>query len=213
MSTLFGVSRITVRQAMSELQREGVIFKVPGKGTFVSHSKAYQHLAYLEGFGKAMSRLGHQIRNTVIAHKTVAASRAVAQQLRLEEGNLVSEITRVRHLDGVPVSLEVSYRPEAVGDRLRSEDLARRDIFVIIEDDYGIGLGHADFQIDAIPAYKELSHALHVANGSALLRLQRLTFTAEGRPLDFEYLYFRSDIFQYRMRLARRPTSGPTLVR
>jgi len=203
LSTIFGVSRITVRQALNDLQKEGVIFKIPGKGTFVSKPKAFQQLTQLEGFGQAMARMGYEIYNQVTSHKTVAASPHVAQRLAVAEGTEVSEIKRVRYLNREPVSLEVTWLPQPIGERLRKEDLASRDIFLILENDYGIALGHADLQIDAMLADDTLAHALRVEPGTAVLRIERLTHTADGAPLDFEYLYFRGDAFQYRLQIAR----------
>jgi len=206
MGSIFGVSRITVRQALSDLQREGVIFKIPGKGTFVAKKKAAQELTRLEGFAEAMTRKGYDIYNRVIGHRNLPANNEVAQQLQVDTGTVVAEIRRVRHLNGEPVSLEITYLPQDLGQRLRNEDLSNRDIFLIFENDFGIALGHADLQIGAIVADQALAEALQVTEGSALLRIERLTYTAEGKPLDFEYLYFRSETFQYHLRIARRPT-------
>jgi GntR family transcriptional regulator len=201
---IFNVSRITVRQALSDLEREGVIFRIPGKGTFVSKSKAYQQLNQLEGFAEAMGRLGHDIFNHVTSHLTVPASQAVAHALKLEAEAAVTEIRRIRHLDGKPLSVELTYLSADIGERLKKENLATRDIFLILENDYGLSLGHADLKIDAISADKNLAADLQLAEGAALLRIERLTHTADGKPLDFEYLYFRGDAFQYRMQVARR---------
>lgn len=202
---LFGVSRITVRQALGDLHKEGLIFKVPGKGTFVAQPKAFQQLSQLEGFAQAMARLGHSIRNVVTSHAVVAAHATVAQQLGVPTGAQVSEIRRIRCLNGEPLSVEVTYLPPHIGERLRSADLARRDIFLILENDYGIRLGHADLRIDAVPAGAALAASLRVREGSAILRIERLTHSVgkdgSAAPLDFEYLYFRGDAFQYRLRI------------
>jgi GntR family transcriptional regulator len=201
--TIFGVSRITVRQALSDLQKEGVIFKVPGKGTYVSKPKAYQELAQLEGFGEAMSRNGHEIFNRVVSHESVPAAPQVAESLCLATGTVVTEIKRVRYLNHEPVSLEVTYVPEEIGNRLLKENLANRDIFLILENDCRIELGRADLQIGAISADAVLAEALRVDEGTALLRIERLTHGADGKPLDFEYLYVRGDASQYRLQLTR----------
>lgn len=204
MSTLFDVSRITVRQALSDLQNEGLIFRIPGKGTFVAKPKAFQQLTQLEGFAEAMLRMGYEIYNKVISHKSVPASAIVAKKLKLETGTPVSEIRRVRYLNREPLSMEVTYLMEDIGERLRNFDLPTRDIFLVLENDFGIALGHADLQIDAMLADDDLAHQLKIEGGSAVLRMERLTHTTAGKPLDFEYLYFRGDAFQYRLQIARR---------
>ncbi|WP_338770254.1 GntR family transcriptional regulator [Massilia sp. METH4] len=206
-SAIFSVSRITVRQALADLQHEGLIVKVPGKGTFVAQPKPSQDLARLEGFGEAMSRRGHTVVNRVISHETVAAEAHVASQLHLPASARVTEIRRVRHVDEEPVSFEITFLPTRVGDRLRGENLAERDIFLILETDYGLALSHADIHIGAITADASLAAALEVAPGTALLRIERLTWTADGVPLDFEYLYVRGDAFQYTLRLPRRAST------
>lgn len=204
MSTLFDVSRITVRQALSDLQNEGLIFRIPGKGTFVAKPKAFQQLTQLEGFAEAMLRMGYEIYNKVISHKSVPASAIVAKKLKLETGTPVSEIRRVRYLNREPLSMEVTYLIEDIGERLRNFDLPTRDIFLVLENDFGIALGHADLQIDAMLADDDLAHQLKIEGGSAVLRMERLTHTTAGKPLDFEYLYFRGDAFQYRLQITRR---------
>ncbi|NIA54473.1 GntR family transcriptional regulator [Massilia sp. TW-1] len=202
---LLKVSRITVRQALGDLQKEGVIVKVPGKGTFVAAQRPSQELARLEGFGEAMARKGHRIVNRVVKHAQVDAPPDVAARLHLAPRASVTEIHRVRRLDHAPVSFEITYVPTTIGERLRGENLAERDIFLILEADYGIALGHADIRIDAVNADAALADALRVERGAALLRIERLTWTADGVPLDFEYLYVRGEAFQYALRLPRHP--------
>lgn len=199
----FGVSRITVRQALGDLQKEGLIFKIHGKGTYVSKPKAFQNLAKLQGFGEAMTSMGYETLSRVVSQKVVPADKGVALKLSVDEGELVSEIRRVRYLNRSPISLDVTYVPKSVGERLAKEDLAHRDIFLILENDYGYSLGQAELQIEAMLADDALARLLQVEEGAPILRIERLTFTTDNRPLDFEYLYYRGDAFQYRLRIER----------
>jgi GntR family transcriptional regulator len=197
------VSRITVRQALGELEKEGLLFKVVGKGMFVSKPKPFQSLGRLQGFAEAMSQQGHEIYNRLISLKFLPASAKVAQQLCLKEGGLVTELRRVRHLNREPISFDITYLSVSIGERLAKEDLATRDIFLIQENDYGIPLGYADLTIDAVLADAELAELLQVEKDSPILRIERLTHNSDGIPLDFEYLYCRADNFQFRLRVAR----------
>lgn len=199
----YGVSRITVRQAVQALEQQGLIVKVPGKGSFVAPPKPFQELAQLQGFAEAMSRQGHVATSRVIDLVTQPAIALVAQRLALPQASMVTRIRRVRLLDGQPVSLDVTWLPQAVGDRLRYEDLVHRDIFLILENDHGIALGRADLAMDAVTADAELARHLGLAPGDAVLRVDRLTHTRDGHPIDYETLYCRGDNFQYRLRVHR----------
>ncbi|WP_175851773.1 GntR family transcriptional regulator [Burkholderia cepacia] len=205
----FGVSRITVRQALGDLQKEGLLFKLHGKGTFVSKPKAFQNVTSLQGFAEAMSSMGYEIVNQVRSVRTVKADRHLATKLNVPEGAPLVEIHRVRLLNREPVSLEQTWVPEALGKRLAGADLATRDIFLVLENDCGIPLGHADVSIDAILADDEIVDALQVEESSPVLRIERLTHDALGAPIDYEYLYFRGDAFQYRLRIDRQKPRKP----
>ncbi|WP_322056338.1 GntR family transcriptional regulator [Paraburkholderia sp. J63] len=204
---MFEVSRITVRQALGDLQKEGLVFRLHGKGTFVAKPKAFQNVTSLQGFAEAMSSMGYEIVNRLLAFRIVKASRHVAQKLGLPEGANVAEIHRVRLLNREPVSLELTWVPERLGKRLAGADLASRDIFLILENDCGVPLGHADVSIDAMLADDEIAHALRVQEGSPVLRIERTTHDTHGAPIDYEYLYFRGDAFQYRLRVDREKAS------
>ncbi|MDC6128342.1 GntR family transcriptional regulator, partial [Burkholderia gladioli] len=167
-------------QALGDLQKEGLVFRLHGKGTFVSKPKAFQNVASLQGFAEAMSSMGYEIVNQLRSFSIVKADRHVAARLNLPEGASVAEIHRVRLLNREPVSLEITWVPEALGKRLAGADLATRDIFLILENDCGVPLGHADLSIDAILADDDIVEALRVEDGSPVLRIERLTHDEAG---------------------------------
>lgn len=199
----FDVSRITVRQALGDLQKEGLIFKIHGKGTFVAKPKAFQNVSTLQGLGESMTQRGYEVINRLRSFKTVPANAQVAERLQVVEGENVVQIKRARLVNRELVSLEITWLPEHVGKRLEKADLVSRDIFLILENDCALPLGHADLAIDAILADAELARALEVEEGSPVMRIERLTHTADGAPLDYEHLYYRGDAFQYRLRIDR----------
>jgi GntR family transcriptional regulator len=199
----FEVSRITVRQALRDLHKEGLTFSIQGKGTFVTKPKAVQELTRLQGFGEAMARKGYETYSKLIGASEVAADEAVARALQLQPRSTVVQLQRVRYLNRSAVSLDVSYFPVEVGRRLLQEDLATRDIFEILENDHAYKLDKADLTIDAIVADRRLAGHLGIQEGSAVLRIERLTHVNNGRPLDFEYLYYAGDAYQYRLRVER----------
>lgn len=203
LGAMFKVSRITVRQALGDLQKEGLIFKIHGKGTFVSKPKTFQNVSTLQGLAESMTGRGYEVINRLRSFRFVPADKLVAERLNVAEGEIVAQIRRVRLINREPVSLEVTWLPKQLGERLESADLVTRDIFLILENDCGLTLGHADLAIDAVLADSDLTQALDVETGSPIMRIERLTHTADGTPVDFEHLYYRGDAFQYRLRIDR----------
>lgn len=200
---MFSVSRITVRQALGDLQKEGLIFKIPGKGTFVARPKAFQNVTTLQGLGESVQAQGFEVFNQVRSLRRVPATVQVGQRLQVGEGTPVLQVKRVRLINRQPVSLEITYLPASLEPVLERADLASRDLFLILENDAGIALGHADLGVDAILADPELAQALSVEEGAPVMRIERLTHDAQGAPLDYEFLYYRGDAFQYRLRIDR----------
>lgn len=205
MIAAFNVSRITVRQALNDLQNEGLIFRIHGKGTFVSKPKAFQDLGRLQGFGEAMRQMGYETFARVVSIRNVVPTVQVQERLHLPKRAKATELQRVRFLNREPISLDVTYLPVAIGARLAKEDLSARDVFVILENDYGLSLGHADLQIGSTLADENLATQLRVEEGSPVLVIERTTHTSDGTPIDYEHLYYRGDAFQYKVRVDRVP--------
>lgn len=202
---MFGVSRITVRQALKDLENEGLIFRVHGKGTFVSKPKAFQDLTHLQSFGEAMQPHGYETYSKVIGIKELHASTAVAERLKIPNGGKVVEVKRVRYLNRDPMSVEASYFSVDIGRRLMKSDLSTRDIFVILENDLGVMLGRAELIIGAHLADELQARLLGLEPGSPLLHIERLTLSESDDPVTYEHLYHRGDSFRYKVNVERKP--------
>ncbi|MHB8255534.1 MAG: GntR family transcriptional regulator [Acidiferrobacter sp.] len=208
----FSVSRITVRQALSDLCQEGLIFKVQGKGSYVSKPKVSQSLTTLQGLGEAMGQAGHGITSQVLGFRSLTPDPDMVSRLKLAPDAMVGEIRRVRYVDGAPLSLDVSYFPETIAYQLLEQDLETRDVFVILETELGYRLGHAELEMGAMLADSEIAAALAVVPGAPILRLDRLTYDEHGYPLDYEHLYCRGDQLQYRLRIGRHQSPSRSHV-
>ncbi len=206
----FSVSRITARQALTELERAGLVFRRQGRGSFVARPAVVQPLTRLMGLAEAMAGQGLSSTSRVLRAAMTRAAGDVATRLAVETGSQVFEIHRVRMVDDAPVSLDVSYFPADLGRRLAREDLAGRDVFWLLENACGLSLGAADCQIGAAAAGDDVAAALGVAAGVPLLVIERLTYDRHERPLDYEHLYIRADRFRYELRLERDTRAGET---
>ena len=200
----FAVSRTTVRQTIARLQKEGLVSVQRGKGTFVGRGKIEPELSALTGFVEDMLALGLTPSARVLAVEEVRAPERVAGPLGLATGQPVTKITRVRLADQVPVSFEFSFLPVELGRRVAEENLEVFPIFSLLEDKYGIPLGEASYRIEASRASRAVAEALGIERGAPILAIERTTYSATGRPVDFEQMSYRGDKIRYTMRLKRR---------
>ena len=198
----FDVSRITVRQALGNLQSEGLIFRIHGKGTFVSRPRAFQDLGSLQGFGTAMREMGYDTHSKVLSLRTIVPPKHVRE--RIECGARVTELRRLRFLNRAPISLDVSYLPSAIGMRVARADLINRDVFSVLENDCQLELGHADLRMCSTLATEELHNVLGIEKGSPILFIERVIHTSAGMPLEYEELYYRGDAFQFKVHVDRQ---------
>lgn len=199
----YAATRNTVREALGLLAAEGLVERLPGVGTLVVSAKYAHGLNRLAGLAETLCEHGeitNQVRTLTLIHPPAV----VAQRLRVPDGEQVVYLERLRSLDGTPVSLDLTYLPHDIGVPLLGEDLAHRDVFVLIEELTGQSLGHANLSVEAVNADPHSAALLDVADRSALLMVERVTHLADGRPVDLEWIRFRGDRLTLRTQIPRR---------
>ncbi|HTW53054.1 MAG TPA: GntR family transcriptional regulator [Stellaceae bacterium] len=199
----FGVSRVTIRLALDVLRRTGFVESRQGKGYLVQPMRALHDLGRLRGFGEIMAAVGVEAHSIVVDIVEGPPSTEVLRALHLDRGAEVVTIRRVRMAGGVPLSFDVSHFPVDIGRQLAKLDLARSDIFVLIEDVLDVGLGFADLTLDVGAADDDAAAHIDVRKGEPLLRITRLTYDIKRRPIDFEYLFARPGAFKFGVRVPR----------
>ncbi|MGC9544169.1 GntR family transcriptional regulator [Streptomyces sp. UG1] len=205
----FRASRNIVRDVLTLLRTEGLVDRIPGVGTFVVSGKAVHGLDRLRGLAESFGTGPARVVNQVLLADAVPATPAVAERLEVEAGTEVIALERVRMLDGEPLSLDASYLPADVGRPLLEMDLARNDVFVLLEQELGLPLGAAELSIEAIAADRTVADLLRVRDGFPLLFIERLTYTDSGRPIDLEFVRFRGDRMSLAGWLHRTPDPLP----
>jgi GntR family transcriptional regulator len=205
----FGVSRTTVRKAIQELERLELIEIRRGKGTFVRSAKITQEFTELTGFVEDMVAAGMRPSAKVLNSAPIRASEEVARQLRVPIGSEVMQILRVRLADGMPVSLDETYLPLELGQRVASDNLEIYPIFSLLEGKYATPLLEADYRLEAVKAEPFVAGALGIEPGDAVMRIERVSYSLDNRPVDFEKLYYRGDKIRLTTRLRRRQSTLP----
>lgn len=198
-----GVSRITVRQALSALQAEGLIVKLHGKGAFVSQPRAAQSLDRLQGLNEALVADAHAITNRQLSSRKAKASVEVAQWLKLSPGDPVYELHTLRYLDREPLSVNTSWLLPALGQKLLRLDLSQRDLIDVFENEGGLRVGRADLDIGAGLVRPADAPLLGLEPGAPVLEVLRIVHSEDGVRVHAERAIYRADAFRYKLALRR----------
>jgi GntR family transcriptional regulator len=203
LQSTYGVSRITVRQALAELGAAGLIQKVNGKGSFVAHPRDNPDLGLLTGFYEHMRARGHVARGKLLSVREVEAPARVARALGLPPGTQLVRANIVKSVDGIKVAYGFLMAPKAMMDRLLEHDLEFNDAMLLLETRLGHRLHFHDIETSALGANTEQATRLDVAPGTPLLRVTFIPHDIEQRALAYSEYVFRGDRFSYKARVHR----------
>ncbi|NIS80155.1 MAG: UTRA domain-containing protein [Anaerolineales bacterium] len=190
---LYQVSRSTVRKVLDILVHEGLIYRQPGRGTFVTHPTLEQGMTRIISFTEDMIQRGYEPGTEVLFAGVVPAPVEIAQKLEVEPGEELARIRRLRLADGEPMSVEDSLLVHRYCQGVLKHDHASNPLRRVLEQDYGIRLVRAKQVIRAILAPVDLAQLLLIKPRSALLLIERVTYSDQVIPVEFLRIYYRAD--------------------
>lgn len=206
--TRLGVSRTVVRQAISELSREGLVTKRSGKRSQVAYLRYSGSLMQdLRGFYEDAKARGQSPTTQILDFKIVPADAEIAGPLKLSVGEPVVMLDRLRFLDQEPVVLVVTYLPERFCPRVTEEDLTNRSLYELLATKYSLFITHGLRTIEAIPASSADAKLLRVRAGSPLLLLRSVGLLEDGTPLEYFVARHRGDRSRFQVELVRNSQS------
>ena len=182
---LYGISRMTARQAIMELVNEGLFYREQGKGTFVSQHKITQQLIHLTGFTEDIKARGQRPGTRVLSAAMCPADEETASRLRIEVGQMIYCLHRIRLADGEPLAVERSHLSFSGCERLLEEDFAQHSLYRTLEAKYGIMLVEAEQELEASVVGEDEAHLLNLAVGSPVLLTRRTTYTERDMPAEY----------------------------
>lgn len=210
----YAVSRATIRQAVGELEREGVLRRVQGKGTFVATPKI-QHVPVLTSFSELLRSQGHEPSHELLESSVVPAPAEVADGLAIDEGEPCRYLWRLFSADGEPVGVSQTWLPLAVlGDdadrRIELGAAHDRSLYELLEEGSQAPVLHrATETINPCSAGPAEAELLGCSTNTPLLLICRSTTTQDDRPLEFTRLVFVPGRYEYRVELRRPGQAGP----
>jgi GntR family transcriptional regulator len=203
LSVTYHISRMTARQAVTELVNEGVFYREQGKGTFVSRHKITQTLTHLSGFSEDMAARGQHPSSKVLSAQMWPADEITAERLRVPVGTAIVRLERLRMADGEPLAIECSQLSFPDCAQLLEEDLEHHSLYRLLESKFGIPLMEAEQEIEAGLATDEEAHLLNITAGDAVLRTRRTTYIDRNQPVEYAESVYRGNKYIFYTHLKR----------
>jgi GntR family transcriptional regulator len=198
-----GVSRVTVRRALDELAREGMVERKPGSGTFVSAGRGSGPVvADLSNVLTHLVEMGKRTDVRLLSFGYVAPVPSLVEGLRLRPGERVQRSVRVRLIDGQPFSYLVTHVPESIGVSYSESDLASTPLLELLERS-GLVVERANQTIGATLAGPDVAEALDLEIGASLLSMTRVVYDPSGRGIEHLQALYRPDRYVFHMDLIR----------
>lgn len=208
LAAAFGVSRITIRRALEQLEREGLVRRARGAGTFARPAAAAPPMrSNLGGLMEDLLAMGLRTTARVLDFGYLPAPPDVAAALGVAPGAVVQKSVRVRSQGGAAFSHLTTWVPEAVGRSFQRADLLRRPLLALLEA-AGASAVEADQLISARLAEPATAAALGVHVGAALLSVRRVVRGGDGRAVEYLQALYRPEMYEYEMTMRRSSRNG-----
>lgn len=199
----FKASRITVRNALEQLRREGLIHREKGSGTFIKKFGSEEQLTKLTGFTDEMK--GKNIRSQVIDNKLIPVPVEAQEHFGLPDGALVVLLKRVRIIDNKPVAIESAYLNPSVDLRLLNilqKDMSTQSLYNFIQQELNIVLSYAEEVLELTHVSKEEAQLLGIKPNECAILRKRYTYTSDNKCIEYVLSLYRGD--EYKFKVIRR---------
>jgi GntR family transcriptional regulator len=185
------VSLMTARHALTSLEREGVVERRRGAGTFVAPPKI--HFNKLMSYTEQMASRGLVAGSQLLCNKIIDYEAEIAARLAMAPNCRLVKVERLRHAANEAFALEACYLSAEEFGGLTSAPLGRNSLFSTLERDYGVELAHADEEVDATAADPRTAELLGLSRGAPLLRIRQVIYSTKGKATIYVLGFYRSD--------------------
>jgi GntR family transcriptional regulator len=191
----FGVTRLTVRRALDQLDHEGRVYRTQGAGTFVSEPRIAKSVE-LTSFSDDMRARGLKPGSLVTKVVEVPAGAEIGSQLGISPRDRVTHIHRVRTADSAPMCIEHTYIPVSLAPGLSQLPL-EGSLYDALDDRFHLRVSKAEQSVHATVLDPELARLLDVAEFSPAFRVTRVAFDSRNRRMEYAESLYRADRYSY----------------
>ena len=200
----YDVSRTVVRQALSDLERTGLVSRHKGRGTFVAAPKVSEFVAQtLTSLHEDLSGRGERLETKVLRFEVEPVSSHVARMLDLPETEDIVLLERLRFLRGEPLVVTTAYMPYSLCGAILELDMSDRSLFETYERELGFQLHRGTRAIEARAAGAEVAEQLGVSEGAPVLVFSGVTYIEDGRAIEYFVGLHRGDRSRFETELFR----------
>lgn len=196
-----GLSRTTVRQALSELVTSGVLERIQGKGTYVAGPKYEPKRPQLTSFTEDMKNLGYKVSSVVLNQEYIKVSPKLVRLFEINSEEEVLKLERIRNVDDLAIGFHEVYLNTSIANiALENYDFNHYSLYDALVKE-GVVLGESEETIEASFADDFVARLLGISKGSPVLKMMRLTRLKDGRMFEYNKMVYRADKYKYTIKL------------
>lgn len=199
----YEVSRITVRQAMASLERDGLVIRQRGRGTFVSRNAVKVEPPHFIGSIEDLLMLTVRTSFKVLSSAWVDPPDHIREKLCCDKAQVL-RVEKIRLLEGRPFSHVFNYLPDWIGEKLPLDLAASKPMLMVLEENLGVRPVEADQIVSASIADAQIAGVLQIRAGDPLLQAERTVYDQSGRPVEYVTVLYRADKYSFKMKLKRK---------
>lgn len=194
---IYNVSRITIRKAIEELERDHIVEKKQGKGTFVLEQKVLYDANSIGSLTQRLSKQKHKLETKFTKFEILEKEHYVKDLLNCKK---LLSIKRLRLLNGIPFALMTNYLNYDLVPNLE-EKFDIESLYTFLKDEYEIEFYNAQETVEAIAPTKEEAKNLNIKDATPLLSLNRLSFDKDDNPVEYSDVRIKADMYKHKISL------------
>lgn len=207
----FSISRYVARQAIAELEREGLIVSKRGVGSFVAARRYTKQLSILGSFTQSLAAVAEKAEVTVVDCREIIPEPHILDAMGLPPNSTAVVIERLGAVDGEPIAVTKAHFPVEIGRIFLGSELGNQSLYRLLEKELGIEPFRAEWLLSVVPATHAEAELLGIRDGSPLICNRGTTFTEDDKLIEHSELRYRSDRIEFSITGFRRSSDSSAM--